>query len=178
MHAKDVGPISDALQIAIRYGGWSGKNVPFQFPRSEFVPHEMGLLSPTSFALVSSRIELLNLSYSTGSVALSQLQCFFLPGAASESDHLESPIVRPQNAEHLRPAPHIEPVWQIRPRVLPFERVAIARRGGLPKRQLAERRPMMQFSRDPSRERSAAPVRVDSRACRAHGQAAEGDLGS
>lgn len=62
-----------------------------------------------------------------------------------ESDHLESSIVRPQNAEHLRPVPHIGPVGQIRPRVLQFERVAIARPGGLPRRQLVERRPMMQF---------------------------------
>jgi hypothetical protein len=40
----------------------------------------------------------------------SQRQSLILPGTADEADDLEGSSVRPQDAEHLRPVPNLEPI--------------------------------------------------------------------
>ena len=56
----------------------------------------------------------------------SQRQRLVFPGPSNERRHFYCSIIRPQDAQHLSPVViHVEPVLQIRLRVLPLNRVSI-----------------------------------------------------
>ena len=62
--------------------------------------------------------------------------------SASSPPNRPSSIIGPQDAQHLLPVGHVEPVGQIRLRVLPLNCVPITWRRHLASGQLIERRPM------------------------------------
>ena len=73
----------------------------------------------------------------------SQCQRFLFPGTSDERRHFHCAIIRPQDAQHLSAVViHVEPVWQIRLRVLSLDRVSIAWRRCLAGSQVIEWRPV------------------------------------
>ena len=56
----------------------------------------------------------------------SQRQRLLLPGTSDECRQFHCSIICPQDAQHLPSVVHIEPVWQVRLRVLPLDRASIA----------------------------------------------------
>src|SRR5690242_9840785 len=72
----------------------------------------------------------------------SQRQRLLFPGTSDERRHFHHSIIRPQDAQHLSPVIHVEPVWQIRLRVLSLNSVSVARRGCLAGSQVIEWRPV------------------------------------
>jgi len=72
----------------------------------------------------------------------SQRQRLLFPGTSDECHHFHCSIICPQNAQHLSPVIHVEPVRQVRLRVLPFDGVSIAWRGCLTGSQVTERCPV------------------------------------
>src|SRR3977135_961602 len=71
-----------------------------------------------------------------------QRQRPLFPGTSDECRHFHCSVICPQDAQHLSPVIHVEPVWQIRLRVLLLDSVSIAWRGGLAGSQVVERCPV------------------------------------
>ncbi len=59
-------------------------------------------------------------------LAPSKRQRLLFPGTSDEHRHLHCSIICPQDAQHLSPVIHVEPVRQVRLRVLSLDRVSIA----------------------------------------------------
>jgi hypothetical protein len=75
-------------------------------------------------------------------LALSQRQHFIFPAAADKVHDLARSVSRPEDPEHPRPTPYIEPIWQIWLRMLSLDCVSIPWGGRLPRVQRAERCPV------------------------------------
>ena len=75
-------------------------------------------------------------------MALSQRQHFIFPAAADKVHDLARSVSRPEDPEHPRPTPYIEPIWQIWLCMLSLDCVSIPWGGRLPRVQCAERCPV------------------------------------
>src|SRR5689334_9136567 len=80
-------------------------------------------------------------------------QRFILPRTTEKAEHLKISLVRPKDAEHLRPMPNIETIRQVQSGVLSLQRVPIPGRRCLLRRQVTKGGPVSEGpGRHPQRD--------------------------